>query len=1147
MSDQHIFGDHYCEVDVGYWDEVLIDANCPTAYTLLRNWVVLDECLDIIPGVNPKRHIQRIKVADRNAPSVICPSDMYVSAGFNDCYATVDLPVPVVSDACARITEFSVEVSSGALYNPFPDIWYVSNLQVGTHTVTYHVMDACRNRTQCSFDIIVVDDIEPVAICDVNTQVSLGIDGTARIDATTFDDGSYDNCYIDRIQVRRQIIGDCANNSDDLFWKDYEEFCCEDIKFDVDGTAVPVIVEMGVWDIYGNFNSCWVNVYVEDKLNPVIIAPDDISISCDFKFDLSNLEVFGTVQLDQADRESIVIDDPDYIENCLGQIYTGPRVVGLDGYAVDNCTVTVSEIDNINLSCAAGVITRIFTATDAFGRTSSAIQRISIISCDPFYIVDTDSRCRDRGGIYTTTDDVEWPCDVTLDGCSGAQTDPAYTGRPEYEDDKCGIVADTFIDEVFVIVDDACFKILRTWSIIDWCQIDPSTGLPLRWDYTQTIKVIDEEGPIITAGDPGCDSTSNSCTGYTNLRPIVEDCTPEHMLVYWWRIDAYNDGLGSLPGGFDFEGTTADPSGNFPYGTHRILWVIEDMCGNKSTTEYTFEVEDCKKPSPVCINGLSSVVMPSSGQITVWAVDFDASSFDNCDTDLDFRIWYDYMDSTSYPDQSVNWELPTASSSGDDVLSYLPTGAIFYCEALGNGVSRTFTVRLYVIDDYGNWDYCTTFITIDDNDDVCPDDPSFIRIAGRITNDEGEVVDGVTVNLRGGPSSMIDIDKDVLDDATFGFNVEKGYDWAITAEKPDAYLNGVTAQDLSLIQRHIAGIELLDNNYRQLASDANADNDLDIRDVLDLRKLLLGITDELPNNTSWVLVDADYDFAGINAFTLPSSTYSAMEIFYENLNSSHLGTDFVAVKVGDVDGDAVPNSFMSGEERSGNEALKFSTLDASFTAGELVEVSMTAENFESMTAYQLTFGYDPSVLEYVEVGQGSLKVSEGNFGTQHADRGLISSVWYADKAKSVRYGESLFTMTFRAKQNGQLSQVLNVGSSVTEALAFSNDRGRTDVALNFTTKSGEQLGDAFALFQNTPNPFIDETMIGFILPEAGAVTLRLYDGDGKDLGVIQTEGRRGYNEIGLNRNVLPVDVNHIVYYQLEADNYLATKKMVVVK
>ena len=1044
------------------------------------------------------------------------------------------MPAPDAYDACSNIGGWSVTAAAGTVIN-FGGVYTITGLPEGCTEITYTVWDECGNESVCVTEACVVDNIPPVAICDLNTQVSVGADGRARIYAETFDDGSYDNCGVWKLEVRRTAFNSCWNT----FYGPYVEFCCDDIA------NSPIEVELRVTDYAGNTNSCWVNVLVEDKLPPVVVCPPDITVSCDYKFDLNNLGAnFGRVVIPANGevRGDIYIDDKDYQEDCLGWIYSGPYHWGQDGYAVDNCNVTVSEISNANLQCGKGVITRIFTATDDNGRTSSCIQRITIVDCDPFYIVDTDSRCRDRGGVYTTTDDVEWPCDVTLDGCSGAQTNPDYTGRPVYEDDKCSLVADTFIDEVFTIVDDACFKILRHWSIIDWCQEDASTGLPYRWDYTQVIKVIDEEGPIVTPADPGCDSTATECAGYTNLRPEVEDCTPYDHLVFWWRIDAYNDGSGPLPGGFDFEGTSSDPSGVYPYGTHRILWVIEDMCGNKSTTEYTFDVEDCKKPSPVCINGLSSVVMPSSGQIEVWAVDFDASSFDNCDDDLDFRIWYPYMDSLDYPDQSRDWQLPTASTSGDDVLFYLPTGAIFYCEALGNGISRTFTVRIYVVDDYGNWDYCTTNITIDDNDDVCPDGGTPIRIAGSYVTEEGETVDNVMTHIAG--SNMVERDQMVNDDGEFMFVVSEGYNWEITGEKDDAYLNGVTAQDLSLIQRHIAGIEYLNSNYKLVAADANGDTDIDIRDVLDLRKLLLGIYDELPSNDSWNSIDADYTFPGATNSSLPADVYSHEMISYQNVMSDRLETDYISVKVGDVDGDAIANSFIEGEER-GNKSLTLSTVDASFAEGDIVSVEFTSNNFADVTAYQFTFGFDQSVLEYTGASAKALNVTEGNFGTQYADRGIVTTVWYSANAESVNDDEVLFSMTFKAKAAGNLSSVINVGSAITEAIAFSNETGKSGVDLQFSTESGEVVGDAFALFQNTPNPFKTETSISYVLPEASEVTLTVYDMSGKVLNSAVLNGEKGINMLTLDRSDVPSA--GVLYYQVETDDYSATKKMVVVE
>mgnify|MGYP003457984660 CR=1 FL=1 len=44
-------------------------------------------------------------------------------------------------------------------------------------------------------------------MCDQKTVVSLTVDGTAKIGAYTFDDGSHDNCAIDYFEVKRMDDG----------------------------------------------------------------------------------------------------------------------------------------------------------------------------------------------------------------------------------------------------------------------------------------------------------------------------------------------------------------------------------------------------------------------------------------------------------------------------------------------------------------------------------------------------------------------------------------------------------------------------------------------------------------------------------------------------------------------------------------------------------------------------------------------------------------------------------------------------------------------------------------------------------------------------------------------------------------------------
>jgi len=52
-----------------------------------------------------------------------------------------------------------------------------------------------------------------------------------------------------------------------------------------------------------------------------------------------------------------------------------------------------------------------------------------------------------------------------------------------------------------------------------------------------------------------------------------------------------------------------------------------------------------------------------------------------------------------------------------------------------------------------------------------------------------------------------------------------------------------------LIQKHILFIERFGDYKKLLAADVNSDSDINVLDLLDLRKIILGIAEKLPNNT----------------------------------------------------------------------------------------------------------------------------------------------------------------------------------------------------------------------------------------------------------------------------------------------------------
>src|SRR6056297_3301406 len=879
LDGREIFGNHHCEISVTYRDEIAPIANCPSGYVIYRFWLIGDECAPIEDGLNPQTYTQRIRVEDEFGPQIECIDTLVVSTSSNACAGELMLPVPDIFDACADESDidYTVETVSGNLQNLGDNNWLLSDLQIGTHFVTYRATDGCKNSSFCVTRIVVEDQTPPIAVCDQNTKVALDINGEARVHWSTIDDGSYDNCGIDRIEVRRMDQElDCEPGA--FVFKDFVDFCCADIE------RSPVQVLFRVTDVAGNVNTCMVNVNVEDKLPPAIVAPTDLTISCTYPFDEWNLDEFGRVaNLTEGEvRATREVYDEDYERNCLGNSQydaSVPTYEIVDGFAEDNCSLEVtSDYNDQRNDCGIGVIVRTFRAVDDFGNASTAFQRITVEQCTPF-----------------TENDIDWPRDRELacDDNGEYSTDPDATGRPEISNNNaCSQIAVRFDDEMFEVTPDACFKILRTWRVLDWCQED-ANGDALEWTYTQTIKVNDDETPelLVCEDVTFCDSSAVGCEGFASLVQEVEDCTPEEFLNIEWRVKPFN--AGNNPND-DIVGTGLDASGMYPFGTHRITWIIEDMCGNVGTCQYLFTVEDCKLPTPVVINGLATVVMPSSGCIDVNIDLFDAGSFDNCG--------------------------PVQFSYSSDVNDTIAT---FCCED-GLGTKE---VEFWITDAVGNQEFVITSIRIQDPNEFCGD-PSQPSISGKVESaaHPGVGVEKVEMKLED-MSAPTPLFRQTNENGEFLFSAAEEQSYTLSARKNDDPLNGVNTFDILLMQRHILGLDPISDTYAIIAANVNDDARISGGDIVELRRVILGIESEFPNNDSWRFVDASET---LEPAQLPRQYKEQISIY--DLESDVADQDFVAVKIGDIDGSAAPNQAMGSEAEGRSGALVLSAENATLEA-----------------------------------------------------------------------------------------------------------------------------------------------------------------------------------------------------------------------
>jgi hypothetical protein len=85
----------------------------------------------------------------------------------------------------------------------------------------------------------------------------------------------------------------------------------------------------------------------------------------------------------------------------------------------------------------------------------------------------------------------------------------------------------------------------------------------------------------------------------------------------------------------------------------------------------------------------------------------------------------------------------------------------------------------------------------------------------------------------------------------------------------------------------------------------------------------------------------------------------------------------------------------------------------------------------------------------------------------------------------------------------------------------------------------------YHLSQNFPNPFNPTTTLEYIIPEISIVTLKVYDVMGNEVAtLVNEEKEKGYYKSYLDASEL---TSGIYFYQLKANNFIETKKMVLLK
>jgi hypothetical protein len=715
--------------------------------------------------------------------------------------------------------------------------------------------------------------------------------------------------------------------------------------------------------------------------------------------------------------------------------------------------------------------------------TVNFLNEVNLNSCGNGTVLRT-WKATDTNGNFTTCDQlitvadntpitVTFPDDILTYECQ-PNTDPAVTGKPVITGKDCEQLQITNTDYFFYTAEPACFKLIRNWAVIDWCSYQPNSPNSVGfWEHTQVIEVRDSVAPVLTCpANLTVGINQNNCQAFATVPlPSVVDCSNQITFTNNSIFAQNNNGAAS---------------GTYPKGVHTITYTAADGCGNTSTCSMKLTIKDSQAPNPVCNNGVS-VTIQQNGLVTVTPSMINNGSFDNCS--------------------------PTAAL----VLQVSPN--TFDCQSLGSK-----TVTLTVTDEAGNSAFCQTTVVVQDNFNICSNQNT-ATIAGKIGRENGDPLAAKLVGLTGGLSIAVHTDVD----GTFAFsNLPKGQNYTLTPSYNTKPLNGVTTYDLVIIRRHILNIELLDSPYKFIAADVNRSGAVTTLDLVDLQKLILQITTSFPNNNkSWRFVPSAYVFPNP---ANPLSQPFPESITVEGLSFNQWDKDFVGIKIGDVNNSANPANLTGdgGEDRSFDNALIFNTKDIGLVAGEAYAIPFMAKaTSPELAGFQFTFDFDENALAFEGIETGTSPVKASDFGTPDAlGEGAITVSWSNFEGKKLPENEAVFTLKFRAKTNARLSEVLAINSRITPAEAYSGSFFASSVAgfemLGVSLEFESEITKDFQLYQNTPNPFHQKTSIGFQLPEATEISLRIFDVYGKLLKTYEGSFSQGKHAIEIDLSGVPV-------------------------
>ena len=550
-------------------------------------------------------------ISDFGGTMLMCPADLIVSLDGGECGIVANIVDASAIDNCSPGLE--LEQVSGPVSGDFLD---QSN---SPYTVVFEGTTDQGVLVSCSYMIIIDPFVASsnTLACNGSINLSLNENCEALVTADMLLEGNDYGCY-DEFNITATYDGESVGVSMDNSYGNGNSII-------LDNSIINEPIEISIIDAESG-NSCWGYVIIEDKLTPVIVCPDLVVVDCG------------------ADISAV---NPDVEDNCSTFTFVMDEEI-IEGTCNDDFFQEIR---------------RTWIAIDAAGNESEECVQVIQIARDLFNEIVFPQDFDGLGG-NPVLDCAGAGIDYALD--EDGNPSPAGSGTLIGTGEPmlglgCSDLIIYYDDSVIPVCGNNSFKVLRSWTAVDWCSGEVAEDI-------QVIKILDTTAPEFVAPENVTISVDNHCRGEYQLPliPISDDCgeasvsfAAEQGVIdnNYYRID--NPVLGNA---------------------YEVIVIGSDDCENAEEQIFTVTFVDLVPPVILAESSLT-VTLAADGKAKLFASSFDDGSYDSCG-EIDFSVIRNFSTCGA-----IDYDLP----AGDDNFQFNDV-VHFCCEDTGEPQMVTFRV-----------------------------------------------------------------------------------------------------------------------------------------------------------------------------------------------------------------------------------------------------------------------------------------------------------------------------------------------------------------------------------------------------------------------------------------------------------------------